>query len=500
MDFYYLGIDVGTGSTKAVVYNRLGKVLFKTGSHYSLETSEPGFFELDPEKIWKAFVECLESVMNNMGSKPQCIGLSTAMHGVVLVSPQGTLLTPIITWADIRSESIAEEIMQSSMAEEVYRTTGTPIHSMSPLCKIIWLKRNRPDLFNQAVYILSIKSFLWYRIFERFEEDWSIASATGLFDIHTFQWSGLALNLAGIEENQLPLPVATTFYRSEIRSKDLQGLGLSSPLPICIGASDGCTASLGSFCLDAGTSSITIGTSGAVRACIKKPVFHFPSMIFNYILDKEYWVTGGPVNNGGLALDWGIKTFSPSHLDKEEGLHWAFQEMMKLKNGSEGLLFLPYLTGERAPIWDGKSSGVYLGIKRMHGPAHFLKALLEGICYALNEVMLLLENQLGEFQQVHISGGFTQSPLWVQTLSNITGKKLVMIQVEDSSTLGAMVLAMKSQGFIEDFKEMKASEPDAIYYPDPEAHERYRKIFQIYVQVYPSLKKPLHELFALGAR
>lgn len=489
---YYIGLDIGTGSTKAVAYNSRLETLFE--SHYSYKgiSSKPGYYELDPEIIWHGVLFCIKTIQDQIPYPPKAIGLSSAMHGLMIMGKNGEILSPILTWADNRSAWIAESLRMEPDAERFYQKSGTPIHAMSPFCKIIWLKENHPELWDTPICFVSIKSFIWFRFFGLFEEDWSMASATGLMDIQAKTWYSPALKRAGIKEDQLPVLVSTWFCRTNIISQEALNHGIEKDIPIVIGASDGCTASLGSFTLNPGTGSITIGTSGAVRICSQEPLFDFSTMIFNYILDNQIWVCGGAINNGGLAMDWGIQNFieDPHKRNYQE----CFQRIQEIPAGSEGLLFLPYLTGERAPIWDENAKGAFLGIRLKHHSGHFLRAVVEGICFAMNQVLEVLETKSNPIHTVHISGGFTESPEWVQILADITGKKFYLLAKKDASTLGAAILSMQGIQALENFEDLPIPEIIREYVPVLDYAQIYKERFQVFKEVFPRLKTALESL------
>jgi gluconokinase len=213
-------------------------------------------------------------------------------------------ITPLITWADTRSGDIAQRLRNLPEAENLYKATGTPIHSMTPLCKIIWLKENEPEIFKAAFKYISIKEFIWYKLFKVYQIDHSIASATGLFDIEKLKWNDFSLQLCSINSSQLSEIMPTNFLRKDVDSSVTSLLNISSKTSFCIGASDGCTANVGSYAVEKGTAALTIGTSGAVRIASSKPIFDFASMSFNYLLDEKTFICGGPVNNGGNVVEW----------------------------------------------------------------------------------------------------------------------------------------------------------------------------------------------------
>src|SRR6185503_14186145 len=262
-------------------------------------------------------------------------------------------------WADNRSWVIAKRLRASPEGIAVYAATGTPLHAMSPLCKLIWLKENKPALFNRAHKFISIKDYIWHKLFKEFKTDYSIASGMGLFDISIHQWHANALKLAGIQDKLLSDPVPTGY------TKNYVGDMLKGGTPVTIGASDGCLANLGSMAIAPGTASITIGTSGAVRIASSEPLPDPEAMTFSYILDNDTYICGGPVNNGGIAMQWWLNNFVGESLSDQE-YEQAFQQIARVPAGSGGLIFLPYLTGERAPIWDSESCGMFFGINLQH--------------------------------------------------------------------------------------------------------------------------------------
>ncbi|MFD1258776.1 gluconokinase [Mucilaginibacter terrae] len=485
MKSYILGIDIGTGSTKGVALSLAGETLASSQHRYPIIEPQPGFSEQDPELIWQAFVQCVQEITKKLNQLPEAISFSSAMHSLILVDADGKVLNNMITWADTRSESIAQRLRDSEKGEAIYRNTGTPIHPMTPLCKLIWLRENEAELFKRTTKFISIKEYIWYKLFNKFEVDYAIASATGLFDIKELRWNEEACQLAGVTADVLSEPVDTNYQQKGITADMASLLGITEDTAFVIGASDGCCANLGSYVTGAGMAALTIGTSGAVRTTGSKPVFNYKAMPFNYLLNKNTFVSGGAVNNGGIAVDWLLKKFLNQPELNEESYNGLFKAIDSVPAGSEGLIFLPYLYGERAPIWDANSSGAYLNIQPKHGQAHFLRAGLEGICYALNDVLGTLEEASGSIKQINISGGFIDSATWVQILADITGKKLVVLQMEDASTIGAIYLAMET---LYPDKPLPVAKEQKVVEPGKANHEVYTQAFPLYKKLYADLK------------
>lgn len=491
MQPYVLGVDIGTGSAKAVAVYFNGLAVNVSQHYYPIKSPKPGYSEQDPKLILQAFINCIADTVIKTGQIPYAISLSSAMHSVILVDSNGKALSDMITWADSRSERIAQNLRNTQRGLTVYETSGTPIHAMAPLCKIIWVRENDPELFAATYKFISIKEFIWYRLFNEFKIDYSIASATGLFDIQNLTWNITTCTLAGITTQQLSEPVNTNYKRAGLNSNISSSLKIPRDTPFIIGASDGCCANLGSFVDKPGIASLTIGTSGAVRITSTTPVFNFEAMLFNYLLNEKTFVCGGAVNNGGVILNWLLKTFyieSPADTSSYEA---ALILISTVPAGSGGLIFLPYLYGERAPIWDAKSCGVFFNIKPKHTKAHFLRAGLEGICFALNDVLQTLEQSSSSIRQLNISGGFITSSIWIQMLADITGKNLVIAQKEDASALGAAFLGMDAFDITLD-NHQHIDYNELNYIPDKLNFESYSISFLIFKQLYRDLKETMH--------
>jgi gluconokinase len=362
---------------------------------------------------------------------------------------------------------------------------------MTPLCKLIWLRENSKSLFDAAYKFISIKEYIWYYLFDEFEVDHSIASATGLFDIKELRWYSPACELAGISPDRLSKPVNTGYKRSELSPAAKSTLKLAD-VPFVIGASDGCCANLGSYVMEPGVASLTIGTSGAVRITSQQPVVNDEAMIFNYLLNEHTFVCGGAINNGGITLDWLLKNFLGEKRPGHDEYQQLFRQIAAIPAGSDGLLFLPYLYGERAPLWDTKTCGTFFNIKPAHTTAHFLRAGLEGICFALNNVLHTLEQSSTPIKKLHISGGFITSEVWVQMLTDITGKELVIAQEGDASAIGAIMLALKSLG-LDEYPEPDEAQQKTTH-PNADNHKIYEESFYFFKKLYFDLKDTMHQM------
>jgi gluconokinase len=488
MTDYVIGVDIGTGSTKALAVNFKGQVIFSQQAHYNTATPAQGYSEQEPGLVWEAFVKCVSGITTAAQKNPAAIILSSAMHSVIPVGENGASLHPMITWADNRSADIARRIRQSAAGEMLYEQTGTPIHAMSPLCKIAWLREHDASLFGKTAKFISIKEYIWFNLFKTFETDHSIASATGLMDIETFTWSENALDTAGIQQHQLSSLVSTTYGRDDADPEVCAMLGVHPATRFIIGASDGCLANLGSFATAPGIAALTIGTSGAVRVASKLPVHNFGAMTFNYRLDEQTFICGGPSNNGGAVLKWFVESFLQKELVTAADYDSILNTITQTKAGAEGLIFLPYLFGERAPLWNSEASGLFFGIKNMHTQSHFTRAVVEGISMALYDIAENMMKSGLPISQVHVSGGFVRSSAWLQILANIFNTKICLINSDDASAAGAAYLGLKSLKIIGDHNTLMPETIKEIL-PQPECVALYQHNFKTYRLLYNNLRE-----------
>lgn len=496
---YFLGVDIGTGSTKAVAINEAtDEILSVEQASYPTFHPAPLYSEQDPEQIWQAFVQCINSIVLRLGQAPEAIGFSTAMHSVIPIDNKGQPISSMMIWADGRSASIAQDLRKSEGAKQLYESTGTPIHAMSPLCKIMWLRHHAPEIFTKAAKFISIKEYIWYRLFNGYQVDHSAASGSGLMDILERKWHRPSLELAGIREDKLSDLVPTDYARRDLPPDLQKTLSLPASTLFVIGGGDGCLANLGSNAVTKGVACLTIGTSGAVRVASDAPHYDFQSMTFNYILDSKTFICGGPVNNGGVVLKWYVHDF----LEKPEGHASNYTDLLSqaasIPAGSEGLIFLPYLAGERAPIWDSRISGAFFGITVRHRQRHFTRAVVEGISFALYQVAGALQHASGKVTQINASGGFVHSREWLQILSDIFDTTICRNNTEDASSIGAALIAARTSRNLDSYPVFRDKQPPETFRPDAANHARYMNTFEVFKRLYQKTKDEMEIMSQLS--
>ncbi|RJE88764.1 gluconokinase [Paenibacillus sp. 1011MAR3C5] len=496
---YRMGVDIGTTSTKAVLFDKKGKALSRHGAEYPLQTPAPGVAEQDPELIFQAVLhsirECLEQA-GATGDKVGFVAFSSAMHSLIVVDESGHPLTPSITWADNRSAAYADMIKTKHNGLEIYRRTGTPIHPMSPFVKLVWLRNERPELFKPNHKFISIKEYVFHRLLGQYVIDHSIASATGLLNLEALDWDEEALHLAGVTRKQLSIPVATTHALSGLKPEYAEATGLPADMTFIIGANDGVLSNLGVAAIDPGVVAVTIGTSGAVRTVTDKPVTDPEGRVFCYALTENHWVIGGPVNNGGMILRWIRDELASAEVETAKRLGIDAYELLtgiaaKVPPGSSGLLFHPYLAGERAPIWNSNARGSYFGLGMHHKKEHMIRAAMEGVIMNLYTVLSALQELIGPPAHVLATGGFARSELWRQMLADVFDQEVTVPESFESSCLGAVVLGMYGQGEIASLSEVKGMVGGIhTHKPDAEAAKAYRKLLPLFAQLPRLLEEP----------
>ncbi len=295
-----------------------------------------------------------------------------------------------------------------------------------------------------------------------------------MFNITSLQWSSLALELAQIGEDRLSTPVNTDHIRRGMDASVAGLLNIPADTPMLIGSSDGCLANVGSFAYSPGVASLTIGTSGAIRVASSHPVTNFDTMTFNYRLDENTFICGGPINNGGVALKWYAESFLGRTLADSKDYDNLLDPIQNIPAGAEGLLFLPYLLGERAPIWNSEACGVFFGITARHRQPHFTRAVLEGVSMALYQIAEAMEQSGLHVQRIHASGGFVRSPEWLQIIADCFDKEIHLFNASDASALGAVYMGLKALGIIPDYTAIK-HQATIIYKPDSGRTPMYRE-------------------------
>lgn len=443
-----LGVDIGTTGTKAVAFDVEGGTHGSGAREYGLEQPEPGWAVQDPEMLLRAVREAVgDAVGEARGAGVRVAGLafSSAMHGLIALDGSDRPLTPALTWADGRALEQAERLRASREGLALHRCTGTPVHPMSPLVKLMWFAECEPGVFAAARRWVDVKSWVLAHLTGEWVTDHSMASGSGLLALETLDWDPGALALAGIDAGLLPELVPVT-HAGALREEEAGGLGLEAGLPVVAGAGDGPLANLGLGAVHPGVAACSIGTSGALRVMVEEPAVDSLGRVFCYALTPGRWVVGGAINNGGSVLDWARHALAPDLGDDPDEL---LAVAARAPAGCDGLVMLPYLLSERAPHWSPLPRGAYVGLTRGHGREHLVRAALEGVCLQLAIVLDSMRDAGNEVREVRATGGFARSGLWRQMLADALGIEVGFPESHEGSSFGAALLGAEALGLIE---------------------------------------------------
>jgi gluconokinase len=494
----YIGVDIGTTSTKTVAYDEGGRLLAEQSEGYDLHSPHPGWAEQDPEEIFEAILNTrarvVEAVKEQTHGEVRGVSFSASMHTLMGLDSDGRPLTDCITYADNRATEQAARIRAEIDWPDIHRRTGTPVHPMSPLTKLLWFREQDPDTFDRAARWVSFKEYVFHRLFGEYVVDYSIASASGLFNLGSLDWDAGVLEMLGLPGEKLSRPVPTTHVVEGLKSGCAERLGLDRGTPFVVGANDGVLANLGVGATQPGIVGCSIGTSGAVREVVTQPQIDDGRKLFCYALTEDRWVMGGPINNGGIALRWARDTLLSdlwfmAH-DQGRDDHEIVEEMAsEIPAGSGGVLFLPYLTGERAPHWNADASAVFFGLTLEHRREHLLRAVMEGVIYQMHSVERALAAVAGEPLEIRATGGFARSALWRQIMADVFGREIAFPDSYESSCWGAALLGMYALGAIDSLDAAKQMTNIPTRHRPNENNVRvYKELTEIFARLYERLE------------
>ncbi len=481
-----IGIDMGTTTLKAAAFDEAGRELARAARGVELFHPMEGQAEQEPHAVADAITAALAEVaaaVRALGYIVACVGISAAMHSVLPVAADGTPLGRALIWMDARAQAEAQALWNTAEGKALYARTGTPIHAMTPLAKLLWMRAHHPKLIERTARFVSLKEWVWHRWFDEWAVDASIAGATGLYNLREGTWDREALALAGISSEQLSPIVPTTYVRRGVRDAQVLAAGIAPETVFNVGASDGVLANLGAGALTPEQMVITIGTSLAVRTGSPQPFTDPATRSFCYVLDADRFVVGGPSNSGGIVLDWLFHALlsDPAAPPPEAAFTALIAAAEHVRTGS--LLCLPYVAGERAPLWNARASGVLLGLRLEHTRAHMLRAAIEGILFNACWIAEPLMRELGRPQRL-VASGKVLEPAWIRQLAaDIFGIPVGFLGNVDASMLGAVRLARIATGALtwDEVERVGALEENAVTQPaHVEAHranyERFRRL------------------------
>jgi len=477
-----LGIDLGTGSAKALLLATDGTAIGEASSSYPVRAPHPGWAESEPEDWWLAVASAVRKAVGNHADRVEAIALSGQMHGVVLASESGQPLRPAILWADTRSSATLNTY--HSLDAAILERLGNPVTAGMAGPTLLWLREHEATVYSEARWALQPKDWLRLRMTGEVATEPSDASGTLLYDVVSDNWAREAIWALNLRGEWLPKIIPSSAISGYLTTIASEHLGLRVGLPVIAGAADTAAAALGNGLLEPGLVQLTIGTGAQIITPRSQPIIdpHGRTHLYRTAVPNQ-WYSLAAMQNAGLALEWvrGIL-----------GLSWqeVYTKAFSVPSGCEGLTFLPYLTGERTPHLDPHVRGAWVGLGLHHTQAHLMRAALEGVAFALRQGFEALEATGFKATEMRLAGGGTAEMPWKQLLTDVLRIPLYATTVAAASARGAALLAGIGIGIYADANDTSklAATPTLAATPqsvDPTLEEAWMR----YQSLYPQLKK-----------
>jgi len=503
---YLIGIDIGTTGTKTLLIDEGGRIIESTTVEYPMATPRPQWAEQDPEDWWQATVESIQEVLGRSGIRRDelaGLGLTGQMHGMVLLDAQGRVLRPCIMWNDQRTGAQCAWIMDTIGRERFLELTLNPALPGFTAPKIIWTREHEPDVFARAAKVLLPKDYIRYRLTGVYATEVSDASGTALFDVARRTWSQPVLDALGIPGEWMPECTESPVVSGHITAQVADQTGLPVGLPVVGGGGDQAAGGVGNGIVEPGLVSVTLGTSGVLFAYTDEPRRDPEGRLhtFCHAVPGKWHVMGVTLAAGG-SFRWFRDTLGQmeTHVGRLSGVD-PYQiltaEAAEAPVGSEGLLYLPYLSGERAPYPDPNARGVFMGLTLRHDKRHIIRSILEGVVYSLRDSLEIFRAIGVPIGQVRASGGGARSPMWRQILADVFGTELVTINMTEGAPYGAALLAGVGTGVYGSVPEACATaiRVESRLEPIPANQLLYDEYYAVYRSLYPALK-PAYDALA----
>jgi xylulokinase len=483
----WMGIDIGTGGTRAVIIDDHGVVRAAcTAPHEEILMSEPLWAEQRSENWWSAAVEAIRGALAIAGEPIRGVGLSGQMHGLVLLDNASEVIRPSLIWCDQRSQPQVDAINQKVGQEKVLASIANPVLTGFTLPKLLWVRDHEPRQYERARKMLLPKDYVRFQLTGEFASDVSDASGTALFDVVHRRWSFDLADALQIDRALLPRVYESTEITGAITPAAAKLTGLAAGTPVVGGGGDQAASAVGNGIVEPGIVSCTLGTSGVVFAHMEQVAYDPAGRIHTFChAVKGKWHVMGVTQGAGLSLQWFRNQLAP-------GVEYdaLMDEAATAPPGSQGLFWLPYLMGERTPHLDANARGGWIGLTARHKRADLIRSLIEGVCYSQRDCLEIIEALGVPVNSVRVSGGGARSPFWRQILADVLGKRVVTLETQEGSAYGAALLAAVGTGAYTDVPEACRAvirETESIE-PRPAEAAIYAAAHPAYQSLYPAIK------------
>jgi xylulokinase len=486
---YVIGVDLGTSAVKILLVNQNGEVCHEVSKSYPLIIEKSSYSEQNPEEwVEKTKAGLVELIQQFDGDVNDIEGISFSgqMHGLVLLDENNAVVRNAILWNDTRTTKQCQEIYDVIGKERLLEVTKNPALEGFTLPKILWVKENEPELFKRASVFMLPKDYLRYRLTGNIHMEYSDAAGTLLLNVAEREWSGEMLEAFGLSADFCPPLVESHALVGTVTAEFARESGLSEAVKVFAGGADNACGAIGSGILAEGKTLASIGTSGVVLSYEERNDLDFEGKVhyFNHSEENSYY-TMGVTLAAGYSLSWFKDTFA-----KEEEFDQLLAGIEEVPAGSNGLLFTPYIVGERTPYADSDIRGSFIGMDASHERKHFARAVLEGITFSLNESIEIFRNSGKKIDSIISIGGGAKNDTWLQMQADIFNAKIEKLTSEQGPGMGAAMLAAYGCGWFPSLKECAEQfiQTAKVYHPIKENVETYTKLFNVYQQVYTQTK------------
>lgn len=492
---YVLGLDLGTSSLKGLLVNEKGEIVYSASEDYPLLHPKPGYSEQDPHEWYRAAKVVLEKIVSKVPDVQQeleAISFSGQMHSLVLLDEKDQVVRNAILWNDVRTTKQCQEITETLKERLILITKNKALEGFT-LPKILWVREQEPELFSKANMFLLPKDYLGFCLTGNKQMEYSDASGTLLLDSTHKKWSKEILEAFELPLSFCPPLVESTGKIGALKKELKDQFGFERSINIYAGGADNASAALGAGIISEGLGMVSIGTSGVFLTYEQEAEKDYEGELhyFHHVLPDTYYSMGVTLA-AGHSLSWFKETFAPN-----ESFDTLLKGIKQIEPGSKGLLFTPYISGERTPYTDSKIRGSFLGIHSGHQRSHFTRAVLEGITFSLKDSQVVMEKHAGKtFKKIVSVGGGSKNPDWLQMQADIFDATILTLQTEQGPAMGSVMLAALGEGWFESPEDCVATfvKPAQEIQPIPENVEKHKKIYAIYQKAYTATKDISHAL------